>query len=90
VWLPMHVLDAEAQAATDIYIWSCSCTSGWLRQDHLISRQLHSEEDHTDPSSITCLWHQIRETGRNFTNFTVMFVRREGKDAAHVCLSVLS
>ena len=41
-------------------------------------------------SPIAGLWHEIRELGREFVQFHISFVNREGNEAAHFCAKLSS
>jgi hypothetical protein len=77
LWLPMHLMLKHCSHRYGLpllaQVDACDKIILITSLDSFILKK-------TDRSSITCLWHRIcREPGRNFTNFTVMFVRRERK-----------
>ena len=49
---------------------------------------LRSEAGERSP--IAGLWHEIRELGREFVQFHISFVNREGNEAAHFCAKLSS
>ena len=85
------VVTTEAMAARDglLLARACGHEKVVLEVDNLaLVNLLRFEAGERSP--IAGLWHEIRELGREFVQFHISFVNREGNEAAHFCAKLTS